>query len=252
MHAAADWQAGKPDRVEVRTSPPGPTPISTDVAERLKGDAVGRLTVELRNELPVGRGFGMSAGGALATALAVARVLRRPRRRAVEVAHLADLFGGGGLGGVASILGGGLEVRRRPGIPPWGEIRRSPFRPTVFLAVVGPPLASPPLLRDGRFLRRVEEAAAEGLARVGERPSPVEFLRAAEAFTDHLRLGPAPVHRRIRAWRGAGIHVAQAVFGRSLFAVATSPGARARLIRAIARSGVPAVETTVISPSETL
>lgn len=197
VHATARWQPGGPDEFVLQSTPRIATPISNDVANRLKGDRVGRLTVRLSHELPVGQGFGMSAAGALATALAVSKALGSLRAPAIEVAHLADLFGGGGLGGVSAILGGGLEVRTTPGLPPAGRIRRSRFPHPVFVAVAGKPLPSPRLLHNPRFLQHVESAAADGLASLDRRSNARDFLAASEQFTDRLALAPAGLRRHI-------------------------------------------------------
>jgi pantoate kinase len=219
-----------------------PLPISEEVARRLLARRPGELDVTLGHELPIGQGFGMSAAGALSTALAVVTATGDSRRRAIEVAHLADLYGGGGLGGVSAILAGGMEVRDRPGVPPWGRVRHSPTSGTAFLIVAGAAMPSPSLLRDPRFLTRVQRAAKPGLARLQRRPSFSNFLREAERFTDALRLGPPPVLRQVHALRSLDTRVAQAMFGRSLFAIARTEQARELLVRKLTRLGLRAAE----------
>jgi pantoate kinase len=251
--ATARWRPG-PDRVVVvRSGTRTPLGISREVAERVKGDRPGRLVVDIHHDLPVGQGFGMSAAGALATGQAVALAVGQRPTQVPAIAHLADLLGGGGLGGVAAILAGGLEVRRTPGIPPFGSIRRHPFPLPVFLAVTGPPLPSPRLLRDPRFLERVETAASEELPRLDSAPRPDMFLEAAERFTDRLGLAPPALRRRILRLRRTGARVAQTMFGRAFFAVPSDARERDRLVQELGRSRVRAVEVSVVSPSaETL
>ncbi|MCI4332907.1 MAG: hypothetical protein L3K01_04150 [Thermoplasmata archaeon] len=253
VRAVARWTPGAPDRVVVRSTPTTSAPISLEAARRTKSELRGRLSVTLTHQLPIGQGFGMSAAGALATARASALALGTSPRKALEIAHLADLFGGGGLGGVAAIAGGGLEVRRRPGIPPWGEIRRSRFPYRVFLATVGPPIPSPGLLRNAHFLTRVEAAAAEGLRELGTRPTPTSFLAASQLFSDRLGLGPVGLRRRLDRIRRTGASAGQAMFGRAIFAVAHDSAERSRLVRTLAAERLSAVEMAVLPPtSETL
>jgi pantoate kinase len=242
VEASASWRPGGPRRLRVHSPETSDLPISTEVARRLWVPAGGTLEVELTHGLPIGQGFGMSAAGALATALAVSRALGAPRRHAIEVAHLADLFGGGGLGGVSAILGGGLEIRESPGVPPYGAVRHEPFAPSVFLSVTGRPLPSPPLLGDASFLARVADAAEEGLEYLGRERSVERFLVASERFTDRLRLAAPPLGRTIRSMRSRDVGVAQAMFGRSLFAVALTPKGRVATVRALDRARLPAVE----------
>jgi pantoate kinase len=180
----------------------------------------------------------MSAAGALATALGVASVLRVPRDRAIQTAHLADLFGGGGLGGVAAILGGGLEVRRKPGIPPYGTVVHRLLSKSVFVGVTGDPLPSPRFLRSERFLGRVKTAAAPGLDRMLRDPRWSAFLEESQGFTDRLRLFPPRLGRLMEALREAGCPCAQAMFGRSFFAAPANSMARKLLLRETLRRSV--------------
>lgn len=242
--AAATWRPGAARRLCVLGGGREELPISTDVARRLVGNRRGSLTVRLHHELPIGQGFGMSAAGATATALAVSAALGHPRARAIEIAHLGDLFGGGGLGGVAAILGGGIEFRRTPGIPPFGDSLRVPWSPSVFVGVVGRPVPSPPRLRDARFLQRAG-ASARGLDALIERPDPVRFFRASERFTDRMGVASVRLRRILRALRTDGAWAFQAMFGESFLAAPRSLAARERVIRNLRARGIRAVEVRV-------
>ncbi|MGP8075034.1 MAG: hypothetical protein ACLP74_08505 [Thermoplasmata archaeon] len=244
--AEAEWRPGPRLRVRLTSDLGRPLEISEEVARRLAPPGTGTLSVTLRHMLPVGQGFGTSASGALATALAVARVSGRSRSKAVEVAHLADLFGGGGLGGVAAILGGGLEVRARPGIPPFGEILRCPFRDSLLLGIAGPPLPTPTVLNDRKALARIA-AAAEGLGALTRDPSPERFWDASEAFTDRAGLAPRELRDLLRGLRRRGARGAQAMFGRSFFARLPTDERRRDTLRWMARRGVPVIELSAAS-----
>ncbi|MGA8542937.1 MAG: hypothetical protein WB947_05295 [Thermoplasmata archaeon] len=225
-----------------------PIPITESVARRMFPARTGRLTVELTHQLPVGQGFGMSAAAATATALAVGALSGRSREDAIEVAHLADLFGGGGLGGVASIAGGGgIEFRRRAGIPPYGDTVHLPMSGSLFLGITGSPLPSPRLLHDPRLLARVA-AASEGLDALLRRPGVPPFFELSERFTDRLKLGPAPLGRILLALRKRGAWAGQAMFGRSFFARPKSARARREVVAWLERSGLRAVE---LAPAQT-
>jgi pantoate kinase len=242
--AEADWAASDRPRISVTAPEFSGLSISTEVARRLLARRPGRLTVRLHHQLPVGQGFGMSAAGALATALSVGRLVGVPRRRAVEIAHLADLFGGGGLGGVAAILGGGLEARRRPGIPPFGEIVRREVSAPVLVAVVGRPIPSPNVLSDPRRLGRIT-AAYDRLGEIGSPPSLERFWTASERFTDLLGWAPRDVRDTVRGIRRRGGRAAQAMFGRTVFAALPPGRRRGDILRWMERHEVRAVELGV-------
>jgi len=193
------------------------------------------------HELPIGQGFGMSAAGALATALAVGSLAGRTRSKAVEVAHLADLFGGGGLGGVAAILGGGLEVRTRPGIPPFGHVAHRTFPPALLVGVVGRPISSPTVLKSPAALRRITEAS-HSWERLGPSPSVQGFFRMSERFTDRAGLASAAVSRTVSALRRRGARACQAMFGQSFFALPSNSKARASCLDWLESEGIRAVE----------
>jgi len=238
--AEARFVPGRRTALRVLGDGPGPWPISEDVARRLAPRRPGRLTVRLMHELPVGQGFGMSAAGALATALAVQALAGGSRSRAVEVAHLADLFGGGGLGGVAAILGGGLEVRTRAGVPPLGRVAHRVFEPRLFVGVVGGPIPSPSVLGDPRALRRIA-AASHGWERTMD-GDPEVFLGLSERFTDRAGLASPAVRSVVRALRRRGAWAAQAMFGESFFAVPRSDSARVNSLEWLRAEGIRAVE----------
>lgn len=245
VRATVTYRPGGPRRLRVTSELHDSLPISHDVASRLLGDRKGRLDVVLSHGLPVGQGFGTSAADAAATAVATATVLDRPHRHAIETAHLADLFGGGGLGGVASILGGGLEVRRRPGVPPFGEIAHRPFHGTIWVGVVGEPIPSPHILGDARMLARID-AAARACLRDGPDLAPPEFFAQSERFTDRVRLASPRLRDVLRGLRRRGAWAFQAMFGQS-FAARPRSAASARAIADwIGRTGVRMVE---IGPS---
>jgi pantoate kinase len=240
--ATATWRPSRSHRVRVRSTGGEDLPISLDVADRLSAGTKGSVDVVIEHALPIGQGFAMSAAGALSTGLAVARLLGRSSREAVEIAHLADLFGGGGLGGVAAILGGGVEVRETAGIPPRGHVRHRADHTSLLVGVAGRPLPSPPLLRDPRFLRRIE-TAARAARTTTEYPLDVPGLLAtSERFTDALELAPAGLARLIAELRSLGVPCAQAMFGHSLFAAPPGPVERAAAIDCLERRRIAAVE----------
>jgi pantoate kinase len=238
--AVAAWNPG-PSRRTVTSDIPGPLPITDDVVDRLAAERGGRLTVRLTHQLPVGQGFGMSAAGALATALAVASVCGVPRSKAIEVAHLAELFGGGGLGGVAAILGGGLEIRTRAGVPPFGRVLHRPFDRALIVGVLGRPIPSPEILHRPQLMDRISTVGTELLADPAVR-SPVGFLEASEIFSDRVAIAPPAVVRVLRAVRARGAWAAQAMFGRSVFVVPRHRAARAKVFALLESHHVRAAE----------
>ena len=69
---------------------------------------------------------GLSGAGAVSTALALNEALGSPlsRQPLLEYAHRAEVELGTGLGDVGAQSTGGVPIRFKPGIPPYGEITR--------------------------------------------------------------------------------------------------------------------------------
>jgi pantoate kinase len=239
--AEAQWDPHGPRRLDLDADVAGPLPITNDVARRLIGARSGRVSIRLIHQLPVSQGFGMSAAGAVATALALSRLFRTSRQKAIEVAHLAELFGGGGLGGVAAILGGGLEVRLRAGVPPFGRVAHRSFAPPVVVGVVGGPIPSPRILQDEHALARIARAADTFASRWAQF-TPTQFLDASEQFTDAAGLTTPALARTLRALRSRGGWAAQAMFGRSFFVVPRTSTARRAIWMELARRNLRAIE----------
>ncbi len=240
--ATVEWRPSRRSRLNVRGEGGVLLPITEEAARHLVPRDSGAVTVRVRHDLPMGQGFGTSAAGTLAASLALAKAFSLSPHRAVEVAHLADLLGGGGLGGVPAILGGGLEVRTVAGVPPWGRVAHFPVQRRLLVGVVGGPLPSPGLLGQSRFLRRVTAAAGDELRRWGPRPTLDAFFTASEHFTDRLGLAPYPLRRVLRGVRARGARAAQAMFGQSFFALAPSDRVRAGVLNYLASARVAAIE----------
>jgi len=77
------------------------------------------VSIEVRLELPVSQGFGMSAAGLLATSLALGELFDRgDEGQLARLAHRIERNESGGLGDVLGLWAGGCELRTVPGSPP--------------------------------------------------------------------------------------------------------------------------------------
>ena len=242
--ATAEWVPGPRRRVRLIGPPRARLEISEEVARRLMAGRSGWLTVRLEHSLPIGQGFGASAAGALATGLAVTSALGLARSRAVEVAHLAELFGRGGLGGVAAILGGGLELRLRAGIPPFGRVERRAVRADLIVGIVGPPLPSTRVLGErspaDRFAR-----GSELLKDLARHPDLVHFWSAAGTFGESVGLASPRLRTVLGGLRRRGLSATQAMFGQSFLASRPEGAEGLRTVRWLEAGGVRCWEVKV-------
>jgi pantoate kinase len=90
------------------------------------------VTVEHQIDVPIGMGFGTSAGGALTAGLALSEALALPLtgNQIGKIAHISEIQCQTGLGTVCSLtVGGGLILVTEPGAPGICQIDRIPINP---------------------------------------------------------------------------------------------------------------------------
>ncbi len=77
------------------------------------------VEIDVKLELPISQGFGMSAAGLLATSLALGELFDRgDEGQLARLAHRIERNISGGLGDILGLWAGGCELRITPGSPP--------------------------------------------------------------------------------------------------------------------------------------
>lgn len=109
----------------------GDSTVIDEVLSILEIDANFKITQDI--QLPIGAGFGTSAASALSLTLALNEFLSLGYSDELcgQIAHMAEVNLGGGLGDVIAQTGKGLVLRTKPGAPGIGEIKS--FNEKVFI-----------------------------------------------------------------------------------------------------------------------
>ncbi len=139
-------------------------PVTRDVIECM---APGRgLDITIENDLPCGEGFGMSASGAIAVAIALSEMVGSDVQDAFEKAHAAEIRGGGGLGDVSAIQCLAHQpVRVRQGIAPYGETVGTGVRfDNLTLAVLGSKMNTGKVLSDPGTFSVIQDAGRRAVS----------------------------------------------------------------------------------------
>ena len=96
------------------------------LSEEIKGVREYSWDLAVKLKLPLSKGFGMSASGAISAAIAFQRALGEPHeeslRRAFAIAHRVERELSTGLGDVTALAAGGVERRTSPGAPFSGKL----------------------------------------------------------------------------------------------------------------------------------
>lgn len=109
----------------------GDSTVIDEVLSIMEIDTNFKITQDI--QLPIGAGFGTSAASALSLTLALNEFLDLGYCEELcgQIAHMAEVKLGGGLGDVIAQTGRGLVLRTKPGAPGIGEIKT--FEEDVFI-----------------------------------------------------------------------------------------------------------------------
>lgn len=180
--------------------------------------------VIIEGELPSGEGFGMSAAGAIATALCLSEVLGLSENVAFEVAHRSDILGGGGLGDVAALTCLAHQpVRVKEGIPPLGLVVGTDVQfEDLTLAVLGPKVNTGNVLDDPAVREAISSAGATAVAEYMKNPSLEHLFEISNRFSAEIGIESPAVAEAIACLGKEGYNAGMCMLGNSIFTDAPS------------------------------
>ncbi|MCQ2086156.1 MAG: hypothetical protein MJY54_01865 [archaeon] len=174
--------------------------------------------ITINNDFPIGQGFGMSASAAIAAALCACEYSGKDKKEAYKSAHIADIKGGGGLGDVSGIVcNSNFPVRKRAGIPPYGEVIDLNLKKTnISIAILGDPLHTRDIISDSKL--------SEKLIRIGSRcvdlfiksPSKDSLFYLSNEFSSSTGLETVKISDAIRKVSKVG-NAGMCMLGHSIF-----------------------------------
>ena len=192
-------------------------PVTSRVLELL---APGRgFDVSVENGLPCGEGFGMSAAGAVAVALAVADICGIGKQEAFEAAHKAEILGGGGLGDVSALYCLGHQpVRVKEGIPPYGEVIPTGVEfKQLTLAVLGPKMHTGSVLSDPVRVSAISNAGRRAVKEYLVKPDLGKLYGLSNRFSVEAGVECAEVSDALSKLHAEGYRAAMCMLGNSIF-----------------------------------
>ena len=219
-------------------------PVSRKVIDMMCPDR--GLDVTITNDLPVGQGFGMSASGAIALALALCALTGRDPGEAYRYAHVAEVVGGGGLGDVAAIASNRDQpVRIRPGLPPVGEVVGTGIRfERLTLAVIGDRLSTGPIIADPGMQRLMNEVGSRMVDDYVSSPSPDSLFAKAREFSSSVGLESPDVRAALGKMDGVA-PAGMCMLGHSIFTTLPEDDAKEILgdvpVYSVSTSSAPAL-----------
>lgn len=218
-------RSGEP-RVRVVVAAPGGSAAVADGSppvEYLMDRLGAPAALTTRCTLPIGAGFGLSAAALLASGATLSALhgLELTRDEVAAAAHEAEVRFRTGLGDVAAAQGGGIVVRRGPGVG--AEILRFPSDEPVYAVSFGP-IPTPGILDSDDAMARVRAAFP------AEEPRDLaELVRASRTFADASGLVTERVRAALASCDDAGVPASMTMLGDGVFAI--GPAARGALAR---------------------
>ena len=201
---------------------PSDAPVTKLALKYLIGETPLKITIDTMLDLPISQGFGMSAGGALSSTLALADLLKLPRENAVKAAHYAEVQLRTGLGDVIASNFGGIEIRRKAGLPPWGMQEHIPGKFDMVLCVIGKEIKTKKILSDAARLREIASYGQYCTKKLLEKPSVEHLFSLAWEFTQKIGLADVTVLQAIKATHQYG-KASMCMLGNSVFAIGNTP-----------------------------
>ncbi len=179
------------------------------------------VLVETELSIPVSAGFGASAAGAFSAALAVneALPLGMTFNDLANAAHVADVKNRTGLGDVAGMTCGGIDIRKHAGIPPAGRIDRIPCRNEIISWVSFGEISTRSVLSDEMKKKSINKAGRLRLKELMKKPTIDNFFRQSCAFSKQIDMMSQKVRDAIEAVEAAGGLASQAMLGDTVFAI---------------------------------
>jgi pantoate kinase len=181
------------------------------------------FTISHKIDVPVGAGFGTSAGGALTTgmALSVALDLHLTFNQIGRIAHVAEVQCKTGLGTVGPLMLGGCAITVEPGAPGISIIDRIPLSDDyVIVAGVFGATPTKQVLNSAAKRREVNRYGRRTLDAILTEPSVENFMASCLDFAEKAGFMTARVKRLVNLTEKAGaVGVAQNMVGEAVHAL---------------------------------
>lgn len=204
------------------------------VAESLLSKTAARydVTVDHQIEVPIGTGFGTSAGGALTTGLALKEALALPLtyNQIGKIAHVAEIQCQTGLGTVSSLtFSGGCVLVVEPGAPGICQIDRIPIPPDymVVAGYIKSNIPKKPFLSSPHRKQEINGYGKKTLKAILDETSLENFLECCWEFSQKAGFATDKVRELVLLAKKAGaIGAAQNMIGEAVHAVVHEDKAR--------------------------
>ncbi|OYT30102.1 hypothetical protein B6U98_00465 [Thermoplasmatales archaeon ex4572_165] len=191
--------------------------VTYAIRELLK-ERTFHVVVDICIDLPISQGFGISAASALSSSYALATLLQIPYENVYMAAHKAEIVMKTGLGDVAAEIAGGVEIRKKPGIPPWGQIEKIAGERKIVICTIDKKISTSDILNNTDIQKRVQLFGKKCTDALISNPTFENFFQLSTDFTYNSKLASEKVLEAMDAVKPFGM-CSMCMLGNTVFSV---------------------------------
>lgn len=214
-------------RIFINSNPSPEAKTTKKVVETLFASSIAKYDVIIEHQIdvPVGSGFGTSAGGALTAGLALKEALGLPLtyNQIGKLAHLAEIKCQTGLGTVSSLtFSGGCVLVVEPGAPGICQIDRIPISPNYVVVVgfVKSSIPKEPILSSSERKKEINGYGKQTMKKILQKPTLKNFLDCCWEFSQKAGFATEITRKLVEVAKEAGaVGVAQNMIGEAAHAL---------------------------------
>jgi pantoate kinase len=196
----------------------GAFPVTLHAITTLVKNKKLRVDVDISLDLPIGQGFGMSAASALSASLATASLLHKPRLTAIQAAHHAEVKNHTGLGDVFPSAIGGFEIRKKPGVPPFGQIHQIKEQHSLLLGLFPGGMSTESILTNKEKVKHITKLGKYCTDQVLQSASVKSIMNYSYYFTQKSGLAPKKISDALKKINEKNLG-SMCMLGHSLFII---------------------------------
>lgn len=190
------------------------------VIEKLLGPEP-QITVDLKCDVPLGFGFGVSGAAALSSAFAIRSEfdLEMDITQLAAVAHVAEVVNRTGMGDVAGQCAGGMAIRTGPGAPGLGTVEHISVKSMNISWVCLGEISTASVLDDESTMQAVNRAGERALKFLIKDPGVENFMSLSKEFAVETGLISLRALEAVEAVEANGGIASMAMLGDTVFAL---------------------------------
>jgi pantoate kinase len=178
------------------------------------------ISIKHKIEIPIGSGFGTSAGGALTTGLALSKILdlNLTYNQIGKIAHEAEIKCKTGLGTVGPLMVGGCVLTIEPGAPGISVIDQIPItKDYVIVSGVVNPISTNIILNSEKKRKTINKWGKATLNQILANPTPKNFMNCSLEFAEKTGFLTPKIKKLVKYAKKAGaIGSAQNMVGEAI------------------------------------